>query len=74
MRNLSLWIKCSFLKINFAFFCPHSFILHSLSLVHISEVVIRTEMRKLFSENNFFGNICYLIFHINISEINISAA
>ena len=25
MRNLSLWIKCSFSKINYAFFCPALF-------------------------------------------------
>ena len=37
--------------------------------------VIRTEMRKLFRENIFFGSICSLISHvqIHINEINISA-
>ena len=43
---------------------------HSLSLIHISDIVIRTEMRKLFSGNNFFGNNCSLISHIDISEIS----
>ena len=38
MRNLSLRIKYSFSKINSAFFCPHSFIPHLLSLIHISEI------------------------------------
>ena len=33
-----------------------------------------TEMRKLFSENNFFRNTCSLIPHVDISEINISVA
>ena len=30
-------------------------------------------MRKLLSENSFFGNTCSLISHVHISEINISA-
>ena len=31
-------------------------------------------MRKLISENNFFGNTCSLISHTHFSAINISAA
>ena len=41
---------------------------------HQWDKVIRTERRKLFGENNFFGNNCSLISHVDISEINISAA
>ena len=49
-------------------FVSHFFIPDSLSLVN------RTEIRKLFSENNSFGNTSSLISHVDISEINIPAA
>ena len=38
------------------------------------DYVICTEMRELFSENDFSGNISSLITHVHIGDINISAA
>ena len=75
MRNLSLRIKCSFSKLIPHFFVPHSFIPHSLSLDHISEIklfILKWEnysVRIIFSETPVL-----LISHVDISEINISAA
>ena len=73
--NLSLRIKCSFSKINSAFFGPSVFYsTFTKPSSYQRDYVIRNGMRKLFSENNFLKNTCYLISHVAISEINMSAA
>ena len=75
MENLSLQIKCSFSKINSTLFCP-TFVYSTFTKLssHQWDQVLRIEMGKLFSENNFFENACSITFHIDISEINNSAA
>ena len=56
---------------------PKRFIHFHFQLVekfeHQWDYVILTEMTKLFSDNNFLGNICSLISYVDISEIIISA-